>query len=145
MVSLTQYVCMQFVYIDQPILLPPPPPGYQCIAAYVGITAAGLYVYYLTHKEIERDRIEMRSGKHAILPLLVAERDREYLKQLRRNRDEEATLMANVPGWKVGTWYGEPIYKTKSADQFFDPTFKEFYVHTDTSAADKRANIKLWS
>lgn len=72
------------------------------IAAYFGITAAGLYVYYLTHKEIKRDEIEMRSAKHAIFPLLLAERDREYLKQIRRNRDEEASLMANVEGWKVG-------------------------------------------
>lgn len=58
-------------------------------------------MYYLTHKEIKHDEIEMRSGRHAILPLLMAERDREYLKQIRRNRDEEANLMANVEGWKV--------------------------------------------
>lgn len=43
----------------------------------------------------------MRSGRHAILPLLMAERDREYLKQLRVNRDEESSLMANVEGWTV--------------------------------------------
>lgn len=43
----------------------------------------------------------MRSAHHAILPALIAERDREYLKQLRRNRDEEAKLMANVKGWEV--------------------------------------------
>lgn len=43
----------------------------------------------------------MRSGRHAILPMLLAERDREYLKQIRSNRDEESKLMANVEGWKV--------------------------------------------
>ncbi|KAI8116621.1 hypothetical protein CVS40_11332 [Lucilia cuprina] len=42
-------------------------------------------------------RIEMRSAQNVIFPILIAERDREYLKQLRRNRDEEAKLMANVP------------------------------------------------
>lgn len=78
------------------------PIGYQCIAGYIGITAASIYVYYLTHKEIKRNEIEMRSGRHALLPLLLAERDREYLKQIRINRDEEEKLMANVEGWKVG-------------------------------------------
>lgn len=49
----------------------------------------------------------MRSGRHAILPLLMAERDREYLKQIRRNRDEETNLMANVEGWKVSKFAAE--------------------------------------
>ena len=54
----------------------------------------------------------MRSARMALFPLLIAERDREFLKQLTRNRDEEEKLMADVPGWKVGTWYGEPVFKT---------------------------------
>lgn len=71
------------------------------IAAYFGITTASIYVYYLTCKEIHQEEVEMRSGRFAISALLLAERDREYLKQIRRNRDEEAKLMANVEGWKV--------------------------------------------
>lgn len=71
------------------------------IGAYFGMTSASLYVYYLTWKEIYHDEIEMRSGRFAIAAMLQAERDREYLKQLRRNRDEEEKLMANVEGWKV--------------------------------------------
>lgn len=82
--------------VDSPFWL-----GYQCIAGYIGITAASLYIYHLTHKEIKRNEIEMRSGRHALLPLLLAERDREYLKQIRINREEEENLMANVEGWKV--------------------------------------------
>lgn len=62
------------------------------------------YLYYLNCKEVERNRIEMRSCKLALFPLLHAERDREFLKQTRRNRDEEAMLMKNHPGWVVGTW-----------------------------------------
>ena len=46
--------------------------------------------------------------------MMLAERDREYLKQCRRNRDAEAKLMANEEGWEVGTWYGHPIYKVSS-------------------------------
>lgn len=115
------------------------------IAGYVGITAAGLYVYYLTCKKIKREEVEMRSSRHCILPLLIAERDREYLKQLNRNRDEEASLMANVKGWKVGTWFGEPIYKTQTADHLNDPIFKEYYAHAHYKDYAKRADIKLWS
>lgn len=70
-------------------------------AGYLGITAGAIYLYNLTYKQIVRDKIEMRSAKMAIYPMLLAERDREYLKQLRRNRDAEEKLMADVPGWEV--------------------------------------------
>lgn len=43
----------------------------------------------------------MRSARLAVYPMLLAERDREYLKQLRKNRDAEAELMKDVPGWEV--------------------------------------------
>jgi len=119
--------------------------GVQIIGSYIAVTAAGLFVYYLTAKQIKREEIEIRSAENCIYPLLVAERDREFLKQLRRNRDEEERLMKNVKGWEVGTWYGEPIFKTISDDILINPTFKEFYVHTDYKSFAKRANLKLWS
>lgn len=70
---------------------------------------------------------------------------REYLKQLRRNRDEEADLMKNVKGWEVGTWYGEPVYKLLPKDTLVDPNFKEFYVHTDYKHLARRYYLKQWS
>lgn len=78
-------------------------------------------MYHLNCKQIDRETVEMRSGKMALYPLLFAERDREYLKQVRRNRDEEADLMKNVAGWKVGTWYGEPVFKTLPENTIVDP------------------------
>ena len=42
---------------------------------------------------------------------------REYLKQLRRNRDCERDLMADVEGWEVGTYFGQPLYKTLGDDE----------------------------
>ena len=45
---------------------------------------------------------------------MLAERDREFLKQLRRNRDAEEKLMADVEGWEVGTFYGHKVYKVTS-------------------------------
>lgn len=76
--------------------------GWQMLGAYAAVTSVGMYIYYLNAKMVQREEIEMRSSQNVIFPILIAERDREYLKQLRRNRDEEAKLMANVPGWEVG-------------------------------------------
>lgn len=111
------------------------------------MTAAAAYIYFLNCKLVHREDIEMRSGRFAIFPLLLAERDREYLKQLRKNRDEEAKLMANVEGWKVGTYYGETLYKNIPKDQFnmHEPTLQGYYVHADLKDMAKRAFISLWS
>lgn len=89
--------------------------GWQMLGAYAAVTTVGMYIYYLNAKMIKREEIEMRSAQNVIFPVLIAERDREYLKQLRRNRDEEAKLMANVPGWEVGffnEYYGIKIFVT---------------------------------
>lgn len=53
--------------------------------------------------------------------------------------------MANVEGWEVGTWYGEPVFKTLPKDKLVEPMFKEFYVHAPYKDLAQRANIKLWS
>ncbi|XP_067634626.1 NADH dehydrogenase [ubiquinone] 1 alpha subcomplex subunit 13 [Eurosta solidaginis] len=119
--------------------------SFQLFAGYAFIQVFGMYVYYLTAKGIQKEEIEMRSAQNVIMPILIAERDREFLKQLRRNRDEEAELMKNVPGWEVGTYYGEPIYKTLPKDQLITPIFKEFYAHCDYASYAKRAHLKLWS
>ncbi|XP_058821931.1 NADH dehydrogenase [ubiquinone] 1 alpha subcomplex subunit 13 [Topomyia yanbarensis] len=119
--------------------------GWQLIAAYAGFTTVGLSLYYLNCKENQRNEVEMRSARNVIYALLLAERDREYLKQIRRNRDEEAELMKDVKGWEVGTWYGEPVFKTLPKDKFIDPTFQEFYVHSASKEQAKRRNIKLLS
>lgn len=76
-------------------------PGYTLFAGITAMTIGGLYLYNLNYKKILKHEIELRSSKMAIYPMLLAERDREYLKQLRRNRDAEAELMKNVPGWEV--------------------------------------------
>lgn len=115
------------------------------IGGYLAISTAAFYVYYLTTKEIKRHDIEMRSCRNVMLPVLMAERDRMYLKQLRKNRDDEAKLMADVPGWVVGTWYGEPIYKTQPKEKWFNPTMEEFYVHTSEESFRERALFQHWT
>lgn len=96
-------------------------------AGYAVLTAGAYYMYYLTDRKISREEVEMRSCRNVMLPIVLAERDREYLKQIRRNRDSEARLMANVEGWKVGTWFGEPVYKTVKNDEWIDPSKLKCY------------------
>ncbi|XP_068622587.1 NADH dehydrogenase [ubiquinone] 1 alpha subcomplex subunit 13 [Battus philenor] len=119
--------------------------GYTLFAGYIGITIGSIYLYHLTAKRIKKHEIEMRSAKMAIYPMLLAERDREYLKQLRRNRDAEAELMKDVPGWEVGTYYGEPIYKLVPPDALVEPIFHEYYAHSNPSDWFRRVCIKLRS
>lgn len=109
------------------------------------MTAVAAYLYFLTCKKIHHDEIEDRSALFAIKPLLLAERDREYLKQLRRNREEERSLMANVEGWKVGTWYGEPIYKLNINDDLVKPRIQDYYVHADRREMARRMNLEKMS
>lgn len=120
--------------------------GKTLIAGYLGMTAGGLFLYYKNFQLVQKTRLEMSSMSLAIYPMLLAEQDREYLKQLRRNRDEERELMKNVEGWKVGTWYGEPIYHTvKKDDPLFEPTFQEYYVHAPFKDFKKRGLLSLYS
>ncbi|XP_038222032.1 NADH dehydrogenase [ubiquinone] 1 alpha subcomplex subunit 13 [Zerene cesonia] len=119
--------------------------GFTWFAGYLGVTAVSGYLYYLNSKKVDKTRIEMRSAKMAIYPMMLAERDREYLKQLRRNRDAEAELMRDVPGWEVGTYYGERIYKLVPPDALVEPIFHEYYAHTDPSAWYQRAEMNFWA
>ncbi|XP_071449667.1 NADH dehydrogenase [ubiquinone] 1 alpha subcomplex subunit 13 [Hetaerina americana] len=119
--------------------------GYSMFLGFTAMTTAAFYIYYLQCKKIKRERIEMRSSRLALFPLLMAERDRAYLKQLRRNRDAEEKLMANVEGWEVGKWNGEPIYKTIPADTLIDPMVSEYFVHSSYRDYAKRMNLTAWN
>lgn len=110
------------------------------------MTAGAYYLYFQTLKEVNANDLEMKGASLAIYPMLLAEKDREYLKQLRKNREEERDLMKNVEGWKVGTWYGEPIFHaTKEDDPLFKPMYSEYYVHAPFSDFKKRGLFNLWN
>lgn len=53
----------------------------------------------------------------AASPFLLAEQERKFLIHLRSLREEERELMKDHPGWKVGTLYGERVYKTLPKDE----------------------------
>merc|ERR1711890_77465 len=133
----------------------PPPGGYESITykripmkpfmtgwghfvVYGCSLAFGMWWYKRNWREKTRNEIEMLGGHHAIRPLLVAERDRMYLKEIYKNREEERELMKNVPNWKVGHWYDVPIYKSCPPDTWQSPNMDEYYVHAPRKAAFDR-------
>ena len=87
--------------------------GKALIGGFIVYQTAMAY-YLLKHRlpqTLARHR-EAQDFRLALTPLLLAERDRGYIKQLKANRDAEEDLMKDVEGWEVGTWYGEKVYKT---------------------------------
>lgn len=113
--------------------------GYRMFGLYAVFTAFSWYMLKNSFVRKKLIEIESNDGHNALQPLLLAERDRQYLKQLKKNREEERELMKDVPGWVVGTYYGEPLYKTISPDTHLDPVAEEFFAH----AEPKRAN-EIW-
>lgn len=58
--------------------------------------------------------MEMDESRSCIEPVILAEQDRMVLRQYRANVDEETKLMSDVPGWEVGTWFGEKVFKSRT-------------------------------
>lgn len=109
--------------------------GYRLFGIYVAITGASWYFTKNQYVWKKLTEIESADGHNALQPLLLAERDRLYLKQLKKNREEERELMKNVPGWEVGTYFGEPVYRTISPDTHLDPAAEEFFAHAEPKRA----------
>lgn len=71
---------------------------------------------------------EERSTQFALEPMLLAERDRAFIKRLKANQGFEEQLMKDVKGWEVGTYFGVPIYK--HVDNIYPLVpWEEFYAH----------------
>ncbi|KAL7677396.1 hypothetical protein ACOME3_003633 [Neoechinorhynchus agilis] len=78
--------------------------------AYSFIILYGLRQNHYIIEEVKREELEKNEGR---IGNILSEQDRLFLKHLRQSRDEENRIMKDVPGWKTGTWKGEPVYKTK--------------------------------
>jgi len=124
----------------------PPPGGYRPIQylripaktyfsgktmffGFVVMQIGAWYILKLNDWLVRRWDTEERGCRMAMLPMLLAEKERLYLKNARHLRDEERRVMKDVPGWVVGTWWGEPIYKAISKDQWYDILDIEYYTH----------------
>lgn len=65
----------------------------------------------------------------ALQPFIRAEQDRALLRQIWENREEERQLMKDHEGWKVGTLYGERLYKSRPKEEFPQYDFNEVTIH----------------
>lgn len=54
--------------------------------------------------------------------------------------------MENVPGWEVGTYYGDPVFKTMPEDYLPLPyvPLREYYAHAPNKAFADRAGNFAW-
>ena len=74
----------------------------------------------------ERDREEKRRARLALVPTLVAERDRRTVQYQEEWDRMEAKVMADVPGWEVG----RSVYKTVN----YMPPVNQFHPMTRLAA-----------
>ncbi|XP_034256894.1 NADH dehydrogenase [ubiquinone] 1 alpha subcomplex subunit 13 [Thrips palmi] len=113
------------------------------IAITFGISyALGIAGYLASVNIIKRQRIETQSARNAIQPFLLAERDRQLLLQMRKNRDAEAELMKDVEGWEVGTLFGTPVYNTVGENEWIGYRPNSYYAHADP---DRRLDYEGFS
>ncbi|TWW72629.1 NADH dehydrogenase [ubiquinone] 1 alpha subcomplex subunit 13 [Takifugu flavidus] len=77
--------------------------GYSLFGIGIGLMVFG---YWRLFKRLQIEELEARI---ALYPLLQAEQDRRTLRLLRENLEEEAFIMKDVPGWKVG----ESVFNTE--------------------------------
>ncbi|XP_018421429.1 PREDICTED: NADH dehydrogenase [ubiquinone] 1 alpha subcomplex subunit 13 [Nanorana parkeri] len=76
--------------------------GYTMFAVGIGVMIYGYYSIGMWNRERRRRYIEDLEARLALMPLLQAEYDRRVLRALRINLEQEAIIMKDVPGWKVG-------------------------------------------
>jgi NADH dehydrogenase (ubiquinone) 1 alpha subcomplex subunit 13 len=87
--------------------------------------------------------MEMDESRSCIEPVLLAEQDRIVLRQYRANRDEETKLMKDVPGWEVGTWFGDKVFKSRT--YFPDrPHVLDYYALARPSTQRLDINTSQW-
>jgi len=102
--------------------------GRTLFAGFISLNGLAMYYYFAQARpRIIRLEVEKNSARLACLPLLCAEKDRAHLLQIRKNRDNEEKIMENIPGWEVGKWRGEKVFKTLGEEEWVDQTLTEFY------------------
>ncbi|XP_008280447.1 NADH dehydrogenase [ubiquinone] 1 alpha subcomplex subunit 13 [Stegastes partitus] len=92
--------------------------GYSMFGITIGVMLFGYYKLFKWNRERRRLLLEELEARIALMPLMQAEYDRRILRSLRENLEEEAIIMKDVPGWKVG----ESVYNT---DRWVSPVRTE--------------------
>jgi hypothetical protein len=49
--------------------------------------------------------------------------------------------MKDVPGWVVGTYFGDPIYKSRPAGEWHDVTLNEYFAHCNVMDLNHHVNL----
>ncbi|XP_003975676.1 NADH dehydrogenase [ubiquinone] 1 alpha subcomplex subunit 13 [Takifugu rubripes] len=83
--------------------------GYSLFGIGIGLMVFGYWRLFKWNRERRRLQIEELEARIALYPLMQAEQDRRTLRLLRENLEEEAFIMKDVPGWKVG----ESVFNTE--------------------------------
>lgn len=89
-----------------------PNTGPSGVALVLGATAVIAFGFYqigqgnLKRRAYKKEKLDARI---AVLPLIQAEEDMRFVEQMKKNLEEEARVMASVPGWKVG----ENVYHSR--------------------------------
>ncbi|KAD7477934.1 hypothetical protein E3N88_01070 [Mikania micrantha] len=105
---------------DMPLLQDGPPPGGFAPVRYArripskgpsavaiflaafGAFSWGMYEVGKGNKIRRAIKEEKYAARRAILPMLQAEEDERFVKEWKKYLEEEARIMKDVPGWKVG-------------------------------------------
>merc|ERR1712179_13692 len=90
--------------------------GFRLLALALAVKAGGYYMYLRDCAKRSERELEQNDARIAISPFILAESDRGYMKFLRSTREEEEVLMKDVPNWRPGMLYDEPIYYTRNPD-----------------------------
>lgn len=82
----------------------------------IGLSINGYFFLEEWRKRQKVLRVELNEHFVATAPFLYAEQERNFLKHLRNLREDERDLMKNHKNWKLGTLYGEKVFKTLPKD-----------------------------
>lgn len=86
--------------------------GRTMFAMFIAYQSVAWPYFIYQRRKFQSARTEERNIVLALEPMMLAERDRAWLKQIHNNREWEEELMKDIPGWEVGTLWGEKVYKT---------------------------------
>ncbi|XP_072037915.1 NADH dehydrogenase [ubiquinone] 1 alpha subcomplex subunit 13-like [Amphiura filiformis] len=113
------------------------PSGYLLLGGVTAFCFAGFLRLAQVNRYRRRVQREEREARIAIHPLIEAERDRDYLKVLKYNREQEAIIMKDVPGWVVG----ESPYHTK---RWIEPHLEDLYFLNEDVRHLKKFGFAAW-
>ncbi|XP_038073670.1 NADH dehydrogenase [ubiquinone] 1 alpha subcomplex subunit 13-like [Patiria miniata] len=104
--------------------------GYMMFATCAAVMGVGTFFFGRHNRQRRLWQREEYESFIGIMPLLKAEDDRQKLKILKSNFEQEAIIMKDVPGWKAG----ESIYESK---RWMDPMLVDLYYLHPKKVRDK--------